>query len=46
MAFIDCTEQEISRPKDRIKRKTYYSDKNKKYTVKNLYTVNELGLVL
>ena len=46
MAFIDVTEQEISRPKDTMKRKLYYSGKKRKHTVKNLYTVNEGGLIV
>ena len=33
-AFIDCTEQEIQRPKNKRKRKNYYSGKKKKHTVK------------
>lgn len=46
MAFVDVTEQEIPRPKDKIRRKLYYSGKKKKHTVKNLYTVNEDGLIV
>jgi len=46
IAFIDCTEQEIPRPKDRMRRKIYYSGKKKKHTVKNLYTGKELGLII
>src|SRR3954466_7108661 len=34
LAFIDCTEQQIPRPKDRRKRKAYYSGKKKRNTVK------------
>jgi hypothetical protein len=41
MAFIDITEQQIPRPKDKRKRKMYYSGKRKKHTVKNLYMVNK-----
>ena len=37
IAFIDCTEQEIPRPKNRLRRRLYYSGKRKKHTVKNLY---------
>lgn len=33
-AIIDATEQEIPRPKDRKKRKTHYSGKKKRHTVK------------
>jgi hypothetical protein len=46
MAFIDYAEQEIPRPKTKMRRKIYYSGKKKKHTVKNLYTVNELGLII
>ena len=35
--FIDSTEQEIQRPKNKIKRKNYYSGKRKKHTVKTQY---------
>ncbi|MDN5867560.1 MAG: transposase family protein [Candidatus Nitrosocosmicus sp.] len=45
MAFVDCTaEQEIPRPKNRLRRRLYYSGKKKKHTVKNLYTANQKGL--
>ena len=40
--FIDATEQEISRPKN--KRKSYYS--GKRHTVKIQYIVNDNGLIL
>jgi hypothetical protein len=46
MAFVDVTEQEIPRPKDRMRRKLYYSGKKKKHTVKNLYTANQNGLII
>ena len=36
-AFIDSSEQEIPRPKSKRKRKSYYSGKKKKHTVKILY---------
>ncbi len=45
-AFIDSTEQEIPRPKDKRRRKSYYSGKKKKHTVKTQYMVNKDGLVL
>ncbi len=44
-AFIDATEQEIPRPKNAKKRKTHYSGKKKRHTVKTQLTVNEKGLV-
>src|SRR3954452_8094314 len=45
LAFIDTTEQQIPRPKDKRKRKMYYSGKRKKHTIKNLYTANQKGLI-
>jgi hypothetical protein len=46
-AFIDSTEQEIPRPKkDARKRKTHYSGKKKKHTVKTQLTVNSKGLIV
>lgn len=45
-AFVDSTEQEIPRPKNKKKRKNYYSGKKKKHTVKNQYMVNNQGLIL
>ena len=46
LAFTDCTEQPIPRPKNNMKRKLYYSGKKKKHTVKNLYTTNQKGLIV
>ncbi len=46
MAFTDCSEQPIPRPKNWIRRKMYYSGKKKKHTVKNLYTSNQKGLIV
>ena len=45
-AFIDATEQEIPRPKNKHKRKTHYSGKKKKHTVKTQLTVNANGLIV
>ena len=45
-AFIDSTEQEIPRPKNKRKRKSYYSGKKKKHTIKTQYLVNSEGLIL
>jgi DDE superfamily endonuclease len=45
-AFIDSTEQEIPRPKNKRRRKSYYSGKKKKHTVKIQYMVNSEGLIL
>jgi len=45
-AFTDATEQEIPRPKDKRKRKTHYSGKRKRHTVKTQLTVNSKGLII
>jgi len=45
-AFIDSTEQEIQRPKNKIKRNNYYSGKRKKHTVKTQYMINKKGIIL
>ena len=45
-AFLDATEQEISRPKNEHKRKTHCSGKKKRHTVKTQLTVNANGLIV
>ena len=45
-AFIDSSEQEIPRPKNKRRRKSYYSGKKKKHTIKTQYVVNGEGLIL
>ena len=45
-AFIDSSEQEIPRPKNKRKRKSYYSGKKKKHTIKTQYMVNIEGTIL
>jgi hypothetical protein len=45
-AFVDSTEQEIPRPKNKRRRKSYYSGKKKKHTIKTQYMVNGEGLIL
>ena len=45
-AFLDATEPEIPRPKAKGKRKTHYSSKKKKHTVKTQITVNTDGLIV
>jgi len=45
-AFTDATEQEIPRPKNKKKRKTHYSGKSKRHTVKTQMTVNSKGLIV
>jgi hypothetical protein len=46
LAFVDCTEQPLPRPKNKVRRRLYYSGKKKKHTVKNLYTANQKGLII
>ena len=46
LAFIDSTEQQIPRPKNKRKRKSYYSGKKKRHTVKNQFMVNNRGYIL
>jgi len=46
LAFIDCTEQQIPIPKNKVRRRLYYSGKKKKHTIKNLYAVNQTGLII
>ena len=45
-AFIDATEQEIPRPKNKRRRKNYYSGKKKKHTVKTQIMVNKKGVIV
>ena len=45
-AFLDATEQEIPRPRNKRKRKTHYSGKRKKHTVKTQLTVNKDGFIV
>ena len=45
-AFLDATEQEIPRPRDKGKRRTHYSGKKKRHTVKTQITVNADGLII
>ena len=44
-AFLDATEQEIPRPHGKRKRKTHYSGKRKKHTVKTQLAVNKKDLL-
>ena len=46
IAITDGTEQQIPRPKNRTKRKTHYSGKKKKHTVKNQITINLKGEII
>ena len=46
LAFIDSTEQQIPKPKNKRKRKSYYSVKKKRHTVKNQFMVNNRGYIL
>jgi hypothetical protein len=45
-AFLDATEQEIPRPKNKRRQKNYYSGKKKKHTVKTQIMVNKKGVIL
>ena len=44
--FIDATEQEVPRPKNKRRKQNYYSGKRKKHTVKTQFMVNSEGLIL
>ena len=46
LAFIDSTEQQIPRPADKRKRKTYYSGKKKRHAVKTQFMANNRGLII
>jgi hypothetical protein len=46
IAFVDCTEQQIPRPKNKIRRQTYFSGKKKKHTVKTQLMVNNHGFII
>lgn len=45
-AYLDATEQEIPRPRDAEKRRTHYSGKARRHTVKTQVTVNQDGLMV
>jgi DDE superfamily endonuclease len=45
VVVIDSAEQEIPGPKNKRRRKSYYSGKKKKHTVKTQYMVNSDGTV-
>lgn len=45
-AFVDATEHEIQRPKNKRKRKSHYSGKKKKHTVKTQILVNKKGIII
>ena len=46
MSFTDCTGQQIPRPESKRRRKTYYSGKKKRHTVKTQLTVNSQGVIV
>ena len=46
LSFIDCTEQQIPRPKNKRRRKTYYSGKKKRHAVKTQIMVNNQGVII
>ena len=45
-AFIDVTEQQIPRPRDKRRKRLYYSGKRKRHTVKQELMVNQQGKIL
>jgi len=45
-AFVDATEQEIPKPKDKQKNKDYYSGKKKRHTIKTQIAINTDGLLI
>ena len=45
LAFINSTEQQIPRSKNKRKRKAYYSGKKKRHAVKTQLVVNNLGII-
>lgn len=45
-AFVDATEQEIPRPKNKRRRKSYYSGKKKRHTIKTQVITNKDGLII
>lgn len=44
--FLDATEQEIPRPKNKRRRKSHYSGKKKRHTVKTQIMTNKKGLIV
>ena len=46
LSFLDCTEQQIPRPENRRIKKTYYSGKRKRHTVKTPLMVNNQGVII
>ena len=46
IAFMDCTEQQIPRPKNKTRRKACFSGKKKRHTVKTQLMVNSQGLII
>ena len=46
LSFTDCTEQQIPRPKNKTRRKAYYSGKKKGHTVKTQLMVNNHGVII
>ena len=46
LSFTDCTEQQIPRPKNKTRRKVYYSGKRKRHTVKTQLMVNNQGVII
>ncbi len=45
-AFIDVTEQQVPKPKDKRRKRLYYSGKRKRHTIKQGMMVNQQGKIL
>jgi hypothetical protein len=46
LSFIDHTEQQIPRPKNKTRKKAYYSEKKIRHTVKTHLMVNNQGVII
>jgi hypothetical protein len=46
ISFTDCTKQQIPRPENRRRKKTYYSGKRKRHTIKTHLMVNNCGVII
>ena len=46
LSFTDCAEQHIPRPKNKTRRKAYYSGKKKIHAVKTQLMVNNQGIII
>ncbi len=46
LSFIDCTEQQIPRPKNNKRKKEYYSGKKKKHVIKTQMMTSNRGIII